>query len=112
MKIFRWILGIIILSILAYFNFFAYKGEIIFKLINVILFASLFVLYRVIFGPSAADRIVSIDIFGILIIGLLAIIGLFYDESFYMDIALIWGLMSFIASLAFAKILERRHLDD
>ncbi|MBN2000426.1 multiple resistance and pH regulation protein F, partial [candidate division KSB1 bacterium] len=29
-----------------------------------------------------------------------------------MDIALIWALLSFIASLAFAKILEGRSLDE
>jgi multisubunit Na+/H+ antiporter MnhF subunit len=29
-----------------------------------------------------------------------------------MDIGLIWALLSFIASLAFAKVLEGRSLDD
>ncbi|MCD6100284.1 MAG: multiple resistance and pH regulation protein F [Candidatus Neomarinimicrobiota bacterium] len=112
MKYLRWFLGLIFVGCFLYFNFFVYQGDIIFKLINVILFSTLFVLFRVIFGPSPADRIVAVDILGILIIGMLALIGLYYDKSFFMDIGLIWALLSFIASLAFAKILEGRQLDD
>ncbi|MDQ7818021.1 MAG: monovalent cation/H+ antiporter complex subunit F [Melioribacteraceae bacterium] len=112
MKLIRWLIGITIIGVCTYFNFFVYEGALLIKLINVVLFLSLFILYRVMRGPSAADRIVAVDILGVLIIGLLALIGLFYDQSFFMDIGLIWALLSFIASLAFSKILEGRRLDD
>ncbi|MBN2104927.1 multiple resistance and pH regulation protein F [bacterium] len=112
MKIIRWLLGLMIIGLFIIFNFFIYQGPILFKLINVSLFCTLFVLFRVLFGPSPADRIVAVDILGILIIGLLALLGLHYKTDFYMDIALIWALLSFIASLAFSKILEGRSLDD
>jgi multicomponent Na+:H+ antiporter subunit F len=112
MKLIRWLIGITIISVCTYFNFFVYEGALLIKLINVVLFLSLFILFRVMRGPSAADRIVAVDILGVLIIGLLALIGLFYDQSFFMDIGLIWALLSFIASLAFSKILEGRRLDD
>ena len=112
MKILRWLTGLIFIVAFFYFNFFVLEGELFIKLINVGLFCSLFVLFRVIFGPSAADRIIAVEILGILIIGMLAIIGLYYDQGFFMDIALIWALLSFIASLAFSKILEGRQLDE
>ena len=112
MKAVRWSVGLILIIAFICFNFLYYDGELNFKLINVILFSSLFVLYRVIFGPSPADRIVAVDILGVLIIGMLALFGLHYDESFFLDIGLIWALLSFIASIAFAKILEGRQLDD
>ncbi len=112
MKTLRWIIGTIIILALIYLNFRVFELSLIVKLINVILFCSLFVLYRVIVGPSPADRIVAVDILGVLIIGLLALLGIWYDQSFFMDIGLIWALMSFIASLAFSKILEGRSLDD
>ena len=112
MKILRWVIGLVILAVLFYLNFFVYTGDFLYKLINVSMFCALFVLYRVIVGPSPADRIVAVDILGILIIGMLAIFGLCYDQDFFMDVALIWALLSFIASLAFAKILEGRTLDD
>lgn len=112
MKVVSWLIGLIIFIIFFFFNFFIYDGELLFKLINVILFSSILVLLRVIFGPSAADRIVAVDILGVLIIGMLALYGLHYKESFFMDIGLIWALLSFIATLGFAKILEGRSLDD
>jgi len=112
MKLLRWLLGAVLIIIFIYFNFFYYQGEFIVKLINVILFAALFILYRVIIGPTPADRIIAVDILGVLIIGMLALLGLYYKESFFMDIGLIWALLSFVASIAFAKILEGRQLDD
>lgn len=112
MRVARWFAGAAVLGTLAYFNFFVFRAPILVKLINVSLFSSIFVLYRVIRGPSPADRIVAVDILGILSVGVLALIGLHYDQGFFMDIALIWALLSFVASLAFAKILEGRRLDD
>jgi multicomponent Na+:H+ antiporter subunit F len=112
MRLLKWVTGLIIIAAFLFFNFFIYEGDLLLKLVNVILFCSLFVMVRVIFGPSPADRIVAVEILGVLIIGLLAVIGLFYDESFFMDIGLIWALLSFIASLAFAKILDGRKLND
>jgi len=112
MKYLSWTIGLVIIAAFLYYNFFIFEGDILLKLINVSLFCALFVLFRVIFGPSAADRIVSVEILGILIIGMLAILGLFYDKDFFMDVALIWALLSFVASLAFSKILEGRHLND
>ncbi len=112
MKLLKWIIGLLIIITFAYFNFFVFEGTIIVQLINVILFCSLFVLLRVMLGPTAADRIVAVEILGVLIIGLTALMGIYYDQSFFIDIGLIWALLSFIASLAFAKILEGRQLDD
>jgi len=112
MKVIRWGTGLIILGGLGYLNFFVLTAPLLVKLINVSLFSSLFVLYRVVRGPSPADRIVAVDILGVLIIGMLALLGLFYKQGFFMDIALIWALLSFIASLAFAKTLEGRRIDD
>jgi multicomponent Na+:H+ antiporter subunit F len=112
MRVARWFAGVVVLGTLAYFNFFVFRAPILVKLINVSLFSSIFVLFRVIRGPSPADRIVAVDILGILSVGVLALLGLHHDQGFFMDIALIWALLSFVASLAFAKILEGRRLDD
>ena len=112
MKVIRWLIGIVFIGVFLYLNFLIFEGSLLVKLMNIILFCSIFVLYRVIVGPSSADRIIAIDILGVLIIGLLALSGLIYEQSFFMDIGLIWALMSFIAALAFSKVLEGRSLDD
>lgn len=112
MRLLRWFSGLIIIGGFLYYNFFIFEGVLLIRLINISLFCALFVLYRVVIGPSPADRIVAVDILGILIVGMLALMGIYYDQGFFMDIALIWALLSFIASLAFAKILEGRQLDE
>ncbi len=112
MRVLRWTIGLAIIAVLFYFNFFIFEAPILVKLINVSLFSAVFVLYRVVVGPSAADRIVATEILGILIIGMLALVGLHYKQGFFMDVALIWALLSFVASLAFSKVLEGRRIDD
>ncbi len=112
MRAVRWIVGAIVLGVLGYLNFFVFEAPLLVKLINVSLFSTLFVLFRVVVGPSAADRIVAVEILGILTIGILALVGLYYQQGFFLDVALIWALLSFVASLAFSKTLEGRRLDD
>ncbi len=69
-------------------------------------------LYRIYKGPSIADRAVGVDIMGILFVGITALTALFYDLSFLMDLSITLTLFSFIGTLALAKYLEKRSLDD
>ena len=78
----------------------------------ILLLSCILCLYRILKGPTPADRAVCIDILGILIVGFCAIIGISTGRSWYIDIAIAWALQSFIAALALAKFLEGRTLDD
>jgi multicomponent Na+:H+ antiporter subunit F len=112
MKTFKWLIGLIVIIAVVVINFFVLKDiPFDYKLINILLFCSLFILIRVVKGPSVADRIVAIDILGVLIIGVCAILAIALDRSFYIDIGIAWGLQSFIGALALAKFLEGRSLD-
>jgi multicomponent Na+:H+ antiporter subunit F len=63
-------------------------------------------------GPTPADRAVALDILGVLIVGFCAIVSIPTGRSWYMDIAIAWALQSFIATIALAKYLEGKDLDD
>ena len=76
------------------------------------IFSALFCLYRIIRGPTGADRIVAIDIFGIMIIGLCSVLTISTGRSWYIDIGIAWALQSFISTLALAKYLEGRGFDE
>ncbi|MBI5123995.1 MAG: cation:proton antiporter [Candidatus Omnitrophica bacterium] len=78
----------------------------------VLLLSALLCLYRVLRGPTAADRIISIDILGILIVGFCVIIGIPTGRSWYIDIGIAWALQSFVSTLALAKYLEGKDLDE
>lgn len=69
-------------------------------------------LYRIYKGPSIADRAVGVDIMGILFVGITALSALFYDLSYLMDLSITLTLFSFIGTLALAKYLQKRSLDD
>ncbi len=78
----------------------------------VLLICSVLCLYRVLRGPTAADRIVTIDILGILIVGFCAVIGIPTGRTWYIDISIAWTLQSFISTLALAKFLEGKDFDE
>lgn len=69
-------------------------------------------LYRVIKGPTIADRMVGIDIMGILVVGIAAIIALQTDRMFILDIGIAWIILSFIGTLTLAKYLGRNKLNE
>ena len=68
--------------------------------------------FRVVFGPSIADRMVAIDIMGTLAVGLTAILAVITKRSFLIDVALAWIFLSFIGTLALAKYLSHKTLDE
>jgi multicomponent Na+:H+ antiporter subunit F len=69
-------------------------------------------LYRIGRGPTGADRLVAIDILGILIVGLCAILTISTGRAWYIDIGIAWALQSFISALALAKYLEGKGFDE
>ncbi|MCX5692676.1 MAG: cation:proton antiporter [Candidatus Omnitrophica bacterium] len=69
-------------------------------------------LFRVMAGPTPADRAVAIDTLGILIVGFCAILSISTGRDWYLDIAIAWALQSFIGALALAKYLEGRGFDE
>ena len=78
----------------------------------ILLMSAAFCLLRVMRGPTAPDRIVAIDILGILIVGFCAIIGIPTGRLWYIDIGIAWALQSFISTLALSKYLEGKDLDE
>ena len=71
-----------------------------------------FCLYRIIRGPTVADRMVGIDIFGILVVGICAILAITTDRKFLIDIGIAWVILSFIGTLTLAKYLADKKLNE
>lgn len=68
--------------------------------------------YRAATGPTIPDRMVAIDILGILVVSVCAILAIAFDREFLIDIGLAWILLAFIGTLALAKYLAGRPLDE
>ncbi|HPO13382.1 MAG TPA: cation:proton antiporter [Candidatus Hydrogenedentes bacterium] len=82
------------------------------RALYILILAAVLCLYRIAAGPTSADRIVSVDILGVLIVGVCAIAAIPSGRSWYIDIGIAWALQSFIGALAFSKYLEGKSFDD
>jgi len=69
-------------------------------------------LWRAWLGPTAADRTVSVDLLGVLMVGFCAVLSVQTGRDLYMVVGLAWALIAFVGSLAIAKHLEGRRFDD
>ena len=80
--------------------------------IAILLLCMFMCLYRVGKGPTAPDRIVALEIMGILMVGFCAIFSIIMRKDLYMNIGISWALLNFISALALAKYLEGRGFDE
>ncbi len=78
-----------------------YLGILAFLFIPVIL-----AIIRVVKGPTAPDRIVGLDTINTLVIVSMVIFGVISKSVIYIDVAIVYALLSFISTLFIAKYLE------
>jgi multicomponent Na+:H+ antiporter subunit F len=72
-------------------------------------FLVLLCLYRGIAGPTVLDRIISVSVIGTKTTIILVLMGFIYRRSdMFLDIALAYALLNFIATVAAAKFFRRR----
>jgi len=71
----------------------------------------LFAVIRLLIGPTPADRIVALDTFNIIVIGVIALLALYFKNSLYLDIAIVYAILAFIETIVFARYLEGNHGD-
>lgn len=82
-------------------------AENIYNLAGMIaLLALLLAFYRMIKGPLAVDRIVSLDSMTIISVSLIVFLSIFLGRTIYIDVALVYALISFIGIIAIARYFE------
>jgi multicomponent Na+:H+ antiporter subunit F len=65
-------------------------------------------LIRLARGPSVADRVVALDLISLLTVGLIAAHAVARREPVLLDVALVIALVTFLATVSFARYIERR----
>lgn len=63
--------------------------------------------YRMLVGPTDADRVVAADLLFFGVVGLIALIGVRSVTAFAFDIVLIASLVGFLTALSLARALTR-----
>lgn len=62
---------------------------------------------RVILGQTTVDRVAAIDMLTVVSISMIALYAHVAGRSIYLDVALVYGVLSFLAVVAVARYLER-----
>jgi multicomponent Na+:H+ antiporter subunit F len=83
-------------------------AEVIIQIAAVLIFfAILFAVIRLVLGKTLVDRIVAIDALTVISLSLIALYAHVSGRFIYLDVALVYGLLSFLAVLALARFLEK-----
>jgi multicomponent Na+:H+ antiporter subunit F len=73
----------------------------------VITVAVILALIRAVKGPTSPDRVVGVDIMVTITIALMVLLGLFFTRRIYLDVSLIYAVISFVGVIAVARYLDR-----
>ncbi|MBN2396002.1 MAG: cation:proton antiporter [Candidatus Atribacteria bacterium] len=68
-------------------------------------------LFRLVLGPSIPDRVVALDTINTLVVAGMILFGAAFQEVIYIDVAIVYALLSYISTLYIANYLERRTKD-
>jgi len=71
--------------------------------------ASLLCLYRLLFGPTTPDRVISADTLSVIATVMLGILAGLFQSVLYLDVAVIYGILSFVGIIALARAIEGDH---
>ncbi|AEH24805.1 cation:proton antiporter [Pyrococcus yayanosii] len=68
--------------------------------------AALLAVARLILGPSVPDRVVALDTLNTLVVAAMILLGAAYSRTIYIDIAIVYALLSYIGTLIIARYLQ------
>ena len=72
-------------------------------------FLMLFSMYRALFGPTVLDRLIGVNAIGSKTVVLLLLIGLLYERvDMFVDIALAYAFLNFVAVIAASRYFHKR----
>jgi multicomponent Na+:H+ antiporter subunit F len=78
----------------------------IYVVLGLLFLSVVMAIVRVVKGPTAPDRIVGLDTINTIVIAGMVVFGFATNTVFYIDVAIVYALLSFISTLFIAKYLE------
>ncbi len=58
-------------------------------------------------GPTLPDRVIAIDLIGVLLVCLLVVMAAVTAQQAFLDVAMVVALISFVGTVAYAGYIER-----
>jgi len=69
--------------------------------------AAVLAFIRLVCGPTLPDRVIAIDLMGVLIVCLLVVVAASTAQRAFLDVAIVIALISFVGTVAYARYVER-----
>lgn len=76
--------------------------------LTILAIAALLAFVRVWRGPTLPDRVVAIDLIGVIIVGVMVVDAAASGERASLDVAIVMALISFVGTVAYARYVERQ----
>ena len=84
--------------------------EFLFIGVLIVLSIMLFLcLLRACLGPTVADRLISINMMGTMVIVIIAALAIMKNEGYLVDISMIYAMISFLAVIVLSKVIIGIH---
>ena len=75
--------------------------------LGIVAVSLLLTLYRLVRGPTLPDRVVAVDMLSYLVIAYVAILVVVTGQAVFLDAAATLALVAFLATVAFARYVDR-----
>jgi len=83
-------------------------NEIVFYVFLVIIGAAIVLcILRMLKGPTASDRAIAVDTVTTIVVAFLVLLGFFFKRYVYLDVSLVYSVISFVGLVAIARFLEK-----
>lgn len=83
-------------------------GRIVWLPVAIFLVICIFIiLIRLFLGPTPPDRLVGLDTLNTLVVVTMVILGAAFDQVTYIDVAIVYALLSFVTTLFIAKYIGK-----
>jgi multicomponent Na+:H+ antiporter subunit F len=74
--------------------------------LTILAISALLALWRVIRGPTRPDRVVGLDLIGVLVVGFAVVSAAATGSPYFLDVAIVIALISFVGTIAYARYVE------
>ncbi len=72
-----------------------------------LLVSMILVLWRMARGPTAADRVIALDLLSMLVVAFLVTVSIHARETSYLDVAIAYACIAFLGTVALARYISR-----
>jgi multicomponent Na+:H+ antiporter subunit F len=78
----------------------------------ILLVSMILVLWRLVKGPTAADRVIAMDLLSVLVVTFLVSLAIHTRETSYLDVAIAYACIAFLGTIALARFIQRASRHD